>query len=243
MNGQGRKKNTVFSNFPIQGKTDHVPVFPSLGKHDFPKFPAGKEKPTTSPVFPQIGKNSTLRVAEKFPQTREKPPISKEIVGEGVSKQHLPPSLHRDSPTQFPYPADAISFVIDWNGRNPPTVTAQEKKIAVGRDGKPRLYDPPALAKARADFCARLERFAPDAPFEGPVELKVQWIYGRRDGRTGWKDTRPDMDNLQKLLKDCMTRTRFWLDDAQVAKECVSKFWSTSLPRIRISITPLGNED
>lgn len=240
MSGQGRKKNTVFSNFPIQGKTDHVPIFPSLGKHVFSKFPAGKEKPTTSPVFPQIGKNSTLRVAEKFPQTREKTPISKEIVGEGVSKQHLPPSLHRDSPTQIREPADVISFVIDWNGRNPPTVTAQEKKVAVGGDGKPRFYDPPALAKARADFCARLERFAPDAPFEGPVELRVLWVYSRKDGRTGWKDTRPDTDNLQKLLKDCMTRTRFWLDDAQVCCEHVSKLWGP--PGILITVTEIGGQ-
>lgn len=132
-----------------------------------------------------------------------------------------------------------ISFVLDWNGRNPPTVTAQEKKVAVGKDGKPRIYEPPALARARADFCARLERYAPDAPFEGPICLKVMWLYNRADGRTGWKDTRPDTDNLQKLLKDCMTRTRFWLDDAQAALEVIGKRWVDTLPRVRISVIPL----
>lgn len=31
-----------------------------------------------------------------------------------------------------------------------------------------------------------------------------------------WRVTKPDTDNLQKMLKDCMTLTGFWNDDAQV---------------------------
>ena len=30
-----------------------------------------------------------------------------------------------------------------------------------------------------------------------------------------YRTTKPDTDNLQKLLKDCMTATGFWTDDAQ----------------------------
>ena len=30
--------------------------------------------------------------------------------------------------------------------------------------------------------------------------------------------TKPDTDNLQKLLKDCMTKCGFWKDDAQVVR-------------------------
>ncbi|MDD7488468.1 MAG: RusA family crossover junction endodeoxyribonuclease, partial [Clostridiales bacterium] len=33
-------------------------------------------------------------------------------------------------------------------------------------------------------------------------------------------------DNLQKLLKDCMTKTKYWTDDAQVASELSQKFHS-----------------
>lgn len=120
--------------------------------------------------------------------------------------------------------ACSLSFKI-FDGRNPPTVTAQEKKVAVGKNGKPRYYDPDELKKARAAICAELEKHKPDAPLEGPVELIVAWVWRRCDGRIGWRDTKPDTDNLQKLLKDCMTRTRFWLDDAQVCYEQVSKLW------------------
>ena len=39
------------------------------------------------------------------------------------------------------------------------------------------------------------------------------------------KDTKPDTDNLQKLLKDCMTAVGFWVDDAQVCSELTEKRW------------------
>lgn len=37
---------------------------------------------------------------------------------------------------------------------------------------------------------------------------------------------KPDTDNLEKALKDEMTRLHFWHDDAQVCSEIVEKFWS-----------------
>ena len=43
------------------------------------------------------------------------------------------------------------------------------------------------------------------------------------------------------LLKDCMTQTGFWKDDALVASEIVEKFWS-DIPGIYIHIEELeGN--
>ena len=117
-----------------------------------------------------------------------------------------------------------LTFEI-FQGRNPPTVTAQEKKVAVGKNGKPRYYDPDELKKARAAICAELEKHKPDAPLEGPVRLFVGWSWKHSDGREGWRDTKPDTDNLQKLFKDCMTRMRFWIDDAQVCLEVIGKRW------------------
>ena len=49
--------------------------------------------------------------------------------------------------------------------------------------------------------------------------------YGKR--RSGeWRTSKPDTDNLEKALKDEMTRLHFWDDDAQVCSEIVEKFWS-----------------
>ena len=155
---------------------------------------------------------------------------------EGVcSKIHtLPPFVHEEAPTQTP---ETLSFFLDFNGRNPPTVTHQMHRVTV-RNGKPQFFDSPELAKARADLCAHLEQHSPDAPFEGPLSLAVVWRFKDSKGREGWKDTKPDTDNLEKLLKDCMTRARFWIDDAQVCEEHVFKRWSKT-PGIAITVRAL----
>lgn len=160
-------------------------------------------------------------------------PSSKEEEGVCSKKHTLPPFVHEEAPTPSP---DLVLF-LDFDGRNPPTITHQQHRVTV-KDGKPKFFDSPALAKARADICARLERFTPDAPFEGPLSLSVAWLFRDSRGREGWRDTKPDTDNLEKLLKDCMTRTRFWIDDAQVCEEHVFKRWSTT-PGIVISISQL----
>ena len=120
----------------------------------------------------------------------------------------------------------------------PPTVTHQEKSIRVVK-GKPVLYEPPELKEARAKLRAHLARHRPEQPMIGGVRLLVKWCFprGRRlDGE--YRITKPDTDNLQKLLKDCMTAEGFWKDDAQVASEICEKFWA-QVPGIYIRLEAL----
>lgn len=109
----------------------------------------------------------------------------------------------------------------------PPTATSQMKKVAV-INGKPRFYEPKAVKEARNDFVSKLSQFKPYKPIEGAVSLYVLWLFPKgkthKDGE--WKITRPDTDNMEKLLKDCMTDVGFWKDDAQVCQEIVEKRWS-----------------
>ena len=200
----------------------------------------GGENPTEIPLhfWENDKKQSSKKVRGKpygdSPLFGGENPSSKEE--EGVcSKIHtLPPFVHEEAPTQTP---DTLSFFLDFNGRNPPTVTHQTHRVTV-RNGKPQFFDSPELAKARADLCAHLEQHSPDAPFEGPVAICIAWLFQDARGREGWRDTKPDTDNLEKLLKDCMTRTRFWIDDAQVAEEHVFKRWSKT-PGIAITVRAL----
>ena len=122
----------------------------------------------------------------------------------------------------------------------PPTATAQEKKVSVV-NGKPVFYNPPAVKKAREQICAHLKRFKPDEPFEGALSLECRWHFpkGKSHKEGQWRTTRPDTDNLQKLLKDCMTQCDFWHDDAQVVREICEKDWS-EYPGIYIEIHKLG---
>ena len=124
----------------------------------------------------------------------------------------------------------------------PPTVTAQEHKVRVVH-GRPMFYDTPRLKSARNTFEKLLARYRPEAPLEGPVELSVEWRFHTRSHKEGeWRVTRPDTDNLQKLLKDCMTRVGFWNDDAQVCREEVTKLWSGRKPGIAIRVMSIDDE-
>ena len=122
----------------------------------------------------------------------------------------------------------------------PPTVTHQEQKVHVAK-GKPVFYEPPELKAARTKLEAHLAKHKPDDPAAGPVRLMVKWCFPlkgkHQDGE--WKVTKPDTDNLQKMLKDCMTRLGFWKDDAQVCCEIIEKFWA-KVPGIAIAIEEVG---
>lgn len=132
----------------------------------------------------------------------------------------------------------------------PPTVTQQEHKVTVNRKtGRVVFYDPPELKAARSRFMDQVGRYAPEAPLDGALQLITKWIWPMDQERQemlavvdpdrfAWKTTKPDTDNLIKLLKDCMTRTGFWKDDAQVASEVTEKFLANR-PGIYVKIMRL----
>lgn len=126
---------------------------------------------------------------------------------------------------------------------NPPTATAQEKKVAVV-GGKPRYYDPAPVKEAKKKLISYLICQKPEEPFTGPVALTTIWLFpkGKSHKNGEWRSTKPDTDNLQKLLKDCMTKCGFWKDDAQVVRETVEKRWADDPTGIYIEIVELEVE-
>lgn len=109
---------------------------------------------------------------------------------------------------------------------HPPRTTHQQKEIRCLKN-KPIVYESAALKSARSKLMAHLAGHVPAEKWTGPIRLQVKWLFsggGHYDGE--WKTTRPDTDNLQKLLKDCMTDLGFWKDDAQVVSEIAEKFWA-----------------
>ena len=123
----------------------------------------------------------------------------------------------------------------------PPTVTAQEHKVRVVH-GRPMFYDTPRLKEARLTYEHALRLHRPNTPLEGPLALTVDWYFPSKTHTEGQlRVTRPDTDNLEKLLKDCMTRVGFWSDDAQVCRETVTKRWTRTRPGIRIEVTPIDD--
>ena len=121
----------------------------------------------------------------------------------------------------------------------PPTTTHQQKAVRVVK-GKPVFYEPPELKDARAKLLAHLSKYAPAEPYTGPVRLYTLWYFpvtgNHKDNE--YKATRPDTDNLQKLLKDVMTELHYWRDDALVVSEYIEKRYS-EYPGLHVIIDPI----
>ena len=124
----------------------------------------------------------------------------------------------------------------------PPTATAQQKgKRVVG--GYIHHYKKKNVAAAEAILRDALLPYVPAEPITGkPIQLRVLWEFPYPKsakkhlyGHCQHKITRPDTDNLNKLLKDVMTDMGFWKDDALICIERIAKYY-TDEPGIQITI-------
>ncbi|MEG0513480.1 MAG: RusA family crossover junction endodeoxyribonuclease [Clostridia bacterium] len=108
-----------------------------------------------------------------------------------------------------------------------PTTTHQQLQVTVV-NGKPHFYEPDDVKAARALLRAAVIAHKPAQPFSQGVRLMVKWCFPlcaqHKNGE--YRTTKPDTDNLQKLLKDVMTDCGFWVDDALVCSEIAEKFWA-----------------
>lgn len=119
-----------------------------------------------------------------------------------------------------------------------PTKTHQEKQVRVV-NGKPKFYEPAELKAVRVKFRDSLAAYVPEQPFTRGVRLCTKWCFPRGKHADGeYRITKPDTDNLVKLLKDVMTGLHFWNDDAQVASEIIEKFWA-EVPGLYVAIEEL----
>lgn len=134
---------------------------------------------------------------------------------------------------KVPYPQTTEFFV----AMVPPTTTHQEKQV----NWKTKtFYEPAELKAARAKLTAHLGQHVPEQKYTTAVRLVTKWCFPitgkHQDGE--YKITKPDTDNLQKLLKDVCTDLGYWTDDALVASEIIEKFWA-KVPGIYIKIEEL----
>lgn len=105
---------------------------------------------------------------------------------------------------------------------------------------KPVFYEKANVKAARFQLAQAMLPYRPKQPLEGAIELSVEWHFpcGKHHPDGAYRTTRPDTDNLQKLLKDVMTDLGFWKDDAQVCRDLCTKLWS-SKPGVLICVSKL----
>lgn len=93
------------------------------------------------------------------------------------------------------------------------------KTVAKFTPARQRNY----MGMIRAEAHQQMKRF--DGPLEGPLQLKIAAVYlwpksttkarlAAADG--AWKTTKPDSDNITKIVKDALN-TIAYADDAQVS--------------------------
>lgn len=124
--------------------------------------------------------------------------------------------------------------------------TAQEKGVRIVKiHGKaiPMFYEKAKAKKGRAMLMSALSKFKPKEPMHGPITLSVEYLFSYPKGTPKCRMLddapmvqRPDVDNLQKMFQDVLTKMGFWDDDSQIWKLTLSKKRTVKEPMIKVSI-------
>ena len=110
-----------------------------------------------------------------------------------------------------------------------PSSTPQQRKL-----GGKATYPTQGLRLARASWQALLETKKPDRPMDRPIRLHVSLCYHSAKGKLRPKTTRPDGDNLLKIIKDAATKAGWWLDDNLVFDERICRYYVNTEDRVII---------
>lgn len=121
----------------------------------------------------------------------------------------------------------------------PPEMTFQAKQLAIVK-GKPVIFDSAELKAVKVKLRDHLGPHAPAEPFTGPVRVVSKWCYpcGDTEHVHGeYRITKPDADNLSKMLHDVMEKLGFFVNDSQVMP-VPETFWS-DMPGIYVCLEEL----
>lgn len=108
-----------------------------------------------------------------------------------------------------------------------PTATAQTKRIAVVR-GRVMTYKTDKVKEAEADFHRLFTERRIHPTIEAPIKLTIRWLFPT-ETKKRWnlfKVSRPDLDNMSKIIMDAMVKTGYFKDDSYVARLVLEKRWT-----------------
>lgn len=100
-----------------------------------------------------------------------------------------------------------------------------------------QIYTPPETRKAEDEFLKEAIKYKPGEPIEGPIAIDIKFYKAppkkMPKGRTGWT-TKPDLDNLVKLVIDALNKV-FFKDDRQIVEITATKEYDDN-PRTEFEI-------
>ena len=116
----------------------------------------------------------------------------------------------------------------------------QPRPRAFSRGGSARVYDPGTAEGWKGAIALAAREHLPTAPLQGPIRVsatlmfrrpKAHYIAGKverglRPGAPLYHTGKPDRDNCEKAVTDCLTTLGMWRDDGQVCGGEVVKVYS-----------------
>lgn len=131
------------------------------------------------------------------------------------------------------------------------TIPGQPVPLERARHGKGRTYDTErnVSAKRAVAWDARAA-MGVRTPFKGPVKMRLSFMFEwpssypkkrKQMCHGNLKDTKPDLDNLVKLVKDALNGIAYD-DDSQVCEITATKFFSQQESCTRVVVEPLWEQ-
>jgi Holliday junction resolvase RusA-like endonuclease len=129
---------------------------------------------------------------------------------------------------------ESISFQVRAEPKGQPRAKASRA------GGFIRMYTPPTADSFKAAVqAAAIEAGLLNKNLEGPIALRLVFRMPRpkshfgtgknssklKDKAAYWHTTKPDLDNIEKALKDALSDIRAWRDDCQVCDVQKSKIY------------------
>lgn len=101
----------------------------------------------------------------------------------------------------------------------------------VGPGGHARIHEDGSAEGWKSAVAEIMIPRLPGEPWLGAIRIRMDWLFDRPKSHFGtgrnagflkpsapvFKTSKPDTDNAEKAILDCLTRLRLWRDDAQVA--------------------------
>lgn len=122
----------------------------------------------------------------------------------------------------------------------PPTRTEQQHRVYI-KNGRPIFVRDAKLREAISQLERAVAPYVPEEPIDKPVYVKIIWLFPYKKtekkknlGNVIPKGTRPDIDNLNKNLLDCLNE-KFIKDDSLIVRLTTEKAWY-EVPGIYVKI-------
>ena len=143
-----------------------------------------------------------------------------------------------------------ITFKVSGNPKGQPRARAFYKPgLGV------RMYDAGTAEGWKGLIAVAAREHLPLEPLQGPIQVSITFFFERPKShyRTGkhagelrpdaplWHTSKPDRDNLEKAVLDCLTTIGMWKDDCQVCDGMIRKRFDKTGWMV-VSITAINQE-